>query len=333
MLYYNVVYTGNFWKVCLMRYIISFCLASILTLPALITPASAEVPRVVTDVPPIGSLVAQVMGDLGAPVVLLDKGADAHAFQLRPSQAADLAAAQAIIWIGPEMTPWLDRAAGINTGAVDLRLLSVPGTLVQPFAEGHEDDDAAAHNHAAAAHDHAAEAHDHGDLDPHAWLDPANAGLWLGEIARTFSDLDPDNAATYAANARAAQADLLQLDADLKVQLAPAQGHPLVVFHNAYGYFAGHYGLNVVGAVSDGDAANPGAAHLRALQATMAEAPVCLFPEVNHDPKLLAVLADATGVRVGAALDPEGSALPNGPALYADLMRALAAAIAGCVAG
>ena len=44
-----------------MRYIISFLLASI-------APAYADVPRVVTDLPPVHSLVSQVMGDLDATV-------------------------------------------------------------------------------------------------------------------------------------------------------------------------------------------------------------------------------------------------------------------------
>ena len=52
-----------------MRYTISLCLASL----ALATPLQAEVPRVVTDIPPVHALVAQVMGDLGTPELLLGK--------------------------------------------------------------------------------------------------------------------------------------------------------------------------------------------------------------------------------------------------------------------
>lgn len=311
-----------------MRYIISLSVASLLAQPAT---AIAEVPRVMTDIAPVGALVAQVMGDLGAPVVLLDQGGDPHAFQLRPSQASDLAAAQVVIWVGPELTPWLNRAMA-GTQALDMRLLALPGTAVQGFAEGHDDHDHA-HDaeHAQDAQDEAAEAgHEQGEIDPHAWLDPANAGVWLGAIAATLSDLDPANAGTYAANADTAQRALQQLDAELQAQLAPVGDFPLMVFHNAYGYFAGHYGLNVVGAVSDGDAASPGAAHLRDLQARLAEGPACLFPEANHDPKLLAPLQDVQGLRIGAALDPEGTTLQPGPALYAELMRTMAGAIAAC---
>jgi zinc transport system substrate-binding protein len=85
-----------------MRYIITLAFAS--------TPAFAEVPAVVTDIPPVHALVSQVMGDLGQPMLLLERGADEHDFQLRPSQAAAVADAELVVWIGPELTPWLDGA-------------------------------------------------------------------------------------------------------------------------------------------------------------------------------------------------------------------------------
>ena len=87
-----------------MRYIISLPLA-ILPLPLM-----AEVPAVVTDIPPVHALVSQVMGDLGTPELLLAKGADEHDFQLKPSQAGAVAEAGLVVWIGPELTPWLDSA-------------------------------------------------------------------------------------------------------------------------------------------------------------------------------------------------------------------------------
>lgn len=308
-----------------MRYIIPLSLASLLALPA-----QAEVPRVVTDILPVGSLVAQVMGDLGTPLVLLDRGGDPHAFQLRPSQASDLAAAHVVIWVGPELTPWLDRALA-GAAVQSLPLLALPDTEVQAYAD--PDDTGEAHDHEAAAGHAADDENGHDGIDPHAWLDPVNAAAWLDAIAVTLSDLDPANASTYAANVATARTALQDLDAEVQARLAPVGEFPLIVFHNAYGYFAGHYGLNAVGAISDGDAASPGAAHLRDLQARAAGRAVCLFPEANHDAKRLAALAEAPGVRVGAPLDPEGTTLTAGPALYGELMRGMAGAIADCAAG
>ena len=70
----------------MMRYTISTILASLLASGA----AVAEVPKVVTDFAPTYGLVSMVMGDLGQPEILLDKGGNAHDFQLRPSQSAAL---------------------------------------------------------------------------------------------------------------------------------------------------------------------------------------------------------------------------------------------------
>jgi zinc transport system substrate-binding protein len=329
-----------------MRYIISFLLTS----AAL--PVMAEVPQVVTDVTPVHSLVAQVMGDLGQPVLLLDKGADAHSFQMRPSQAAALQDAGLVVWLGPEMTPWLDRALDGLTTAPTLGLLAAEGTFQQPFgtkdaeahdghqdhgAEGHETHKAeehADHGHEhEEGHDHEAEAHeghDHEGLDPHAWLDPANAQLWLGLIAAELAKIDPENAATYAANAKAAQDRITALDAEVAATLAPVKDRAFVLFHDAYGYFTSHYGLTVAATLAMGDAAAPGAGHMAEVQALLASSPVCLHPEANHDSKGVEQLAAETGAKLGAALDPEGAMVEPGPDAYGALFRALAKGLADC---
>ncbi|MFN4155491.1 MAG: zinc ABC transporter substrate-binding protein [Paracoccaceae bacterium] len=358
-----------------MRYIISLLLAST-ALPAAVMTAHAEVPRVVTDIPPVHAITAQVMGDLGQPVLLLDRGANAHNYQLRPSQAANLADAGLVIWIGPEMTPWMERALdGLSPDVPRLGLLAVEGTHRQEYGDDSAHDHDEGHDHAHDEHDHADEAkagdhahedhaghdhghdehdhdhdhaeeakagdhdHDHDDhahsgVDPHAWLDPANASVWAGVIAAELSRLDPENAATYAANASAAQARLAALDSELSAMLAPVKDKPFVVYHDAYGYFASHYGLSVAGSVSLGDASSPGAARLRELSATVSGGgALCLFPEAQHDAALVTQMADGGTARIGAALDPSGSTVEPGPDAYDALMRALATNLVACLNG
>ena len=89
---------------------------SLLALLLTSTVAMAEVPRVVTDIPPVHSIVAMVMGDLGTPELLLGKGADEHDFQLKPSQMTAVTEAGLVVWVGPELTPWLDSALNANGG-------------------------------------------------------------------------------------------------------------------------------------------------------------------------------------------------------------------------
>lgn len=311
-------------------------------------PALADVPRVVTDLPITSSLVQQVMGNLGAPDLLLDQGADAHNFQMRPNQARQLSQADLLIWIGPEMTPWLDRASSsLAADTTSLALLSVPQTHHRTFAEDDQDDDHGHDDHGHADHghddhghddDHGDEhaeddGHDHSGIDPHAWLDPENARLWLNAIAEALSVADPDNAGVYAANAADARDAIAALDAELRADLAPLADKRFAVFHDAYGYFTQHFGLSSAIAVGLGDASAPSAGRLSAIRDQIkAEGAACAFPEANHDARLIATAIEGSSAKLGAALDPSGSAYAPSPQLYAQVLRGLAQSLGDCLA-
>jgi zinc transport system substrate-binding protein len=322
-----------------MRYII----ALLLTSAAMAGAARAEVPQVVTDIVPVQALAAAVMEGLGAPQVLLDGGASPHSFQMRPSQAAAVADADLVIWVGPELTPWLDKAVDARAeGAAVLGLLAAPGTVLRqfpagdaeaaagdPIAHDHDHEHEHEHEHADAAQD---QEHHHSGADPHAWLDPANARAWVAAIAAELARLDPDNAARYAENAAKAVQAIDAADASARAALDPVRDRPFFAFHDAYGYFARAYGLTIAGTIAAGDAASPGAKHLAELQAQMQGAgPLCIFPEVQHDPKLVAQMAEAAGARLGGALDPEGAGVDPGPGAWAAILTGMADTIAACL--
>ena len=286
-------------------------------------PALADPLQVVVDMPVTGSLVQQVMGEGAQVQVLLPQGASAHHHQMRPSDAHGLQNAGLLVWTGPELTPWLDRSAASLAGeAEQLRLLDVPGTQLRSYDGDHDHD----HSH---DHDHD---HDHGGTDPHAWLDPANARLWLTTIAEVLGKADPDNAALYARNAKASVQRIAAMDADLQARLAPYKDASLVVFHDAYGYFTDHYGLRPAIAVSLGDASMPSAGRLAAIREEIATTnATCAFPEYASDPKLVQTAIEGTGVRMGKELSPEGGATAAGSDLYIDLMTGLADTIVSCL--
>jgi zinc transport system substrate-binding protein len=343
-------------------------------------PAWADVPAVVTDTPVTHSLVATVMGDLGAPELLLDRGADPHDFQLRPSQARAVEQAGLVVWMGPALTPWLERALASLSEREVLALLEVEGIDLQPFRESRLTGEAAVHAHDhdhghghshdhdhshdrdqddhghdghEHEHDHGHDDHDHGHdhghadgngqdhdhhhggVDPHAWMNPQNAAHWLEAIAATLGELDPGNAETYRDNAAAGVDRMAALEDEVAGILAPVGEAGLVMYHDAYGYLATAFGLDILGTIALGDAAEPGAARLSAIRASLRDAgAVCVFPEVNH-PDAYVALVTETGedLRVGAPLDPEGVMLEPGAGLYPALMRDMATAIADCVAG
>ncbi len=260
-------------------------------------PARADVPKVITDIPAVHSLVAQVMDGVGAPDILLTQGSDPHDFQLRPSQARALSQADFVIWIGPDLTPWLERAiAGIEIKGKSIVLLD----------------------------------HSNNNTDPHAWLDPQNAIRWLDVIADELAALDPENATAYLDNAALARANISEMIIEVRQTLAPTHGTAIIVFHDAYGHFANRFDINIAGSIRLGDAASPGAAHLAQLRSLISQQAIgCAFGEADHDPALLQTLFQGTSIAVGT-LDPIGTTLEYGPDLYNTLIRNLATEIAQC---
>ncbi|MBC7478519.1 MAG: zinc ABC transporter substrate-binding protein [Pseudorhodobacter sp.] len=271
----------------------------------LATPAIADVPKVVTDFGPVQSLVMDVMGDLGLPQALLPTGSDPHDFQLRPSQADLLSNADIIFWIGPQLMPALgDALTALAPKAQTIALLQT--TPVRAFAEG--------------------------GADPHAWLDPANGKAWLGTIAETLAARDPDHAATYRANAVAAQDNLTTLDGGWQALLTQSRPKPFVAYHDALGYFTDHFHLTMIGAIELSDATPPSAARLSQIQDIITSGrAVCVFPETGRDPKFIAALTEGLPTRIGAPQDIEFITTKSGPGQYGRMLDALVQGLSGCL--
>jgi zinc transport system substrate-binding protein len=326
-----------------------FRLSAILSLAAL--PAFADAPKVVVDIAPVHALVSQVMAGVGTPDLLLEQGSDPHSVQLRPSQARMLSDADLVVWVGPELSPWLARALDGLGADEQIVLMDHPATTLRSFVRptateeehddhAHEHDD---HAHDESGHDHEddhgeggeedhAHADEHGDDDPHLWTSIDNARAWLPAFAEDLAARDPENAATYRANAEQAVAGLDELAASIEARLAPHQGAEIVTFHAAWGYFAERFGFEIAGTVRPGDASTPSAAALAGLREIISEHGVeCAFAEPAYDPALLNAIAGETGLRIGL-LDPTGALQEIGPGHYAATLTAAADAIAGCLA-
>ncbi len=311
-------------------------------LVALSAPAVQAAPRVVADIAPVHSLVAQVMDGVAVPELLLPAKASPHGYALRPSEAAMLQNADLIFVTSDGLTPWLARILpGLAQGQV-VELAASGGMRLLSFRSGAAFE---AHDHAAkgGAHDdhddHGHEGHDddHGQgegdaaADPHIWLDPQNAAAMLDAIGEALSAADPANAARYRANADLAIARIAPLSDAIAAQLAPVRGRPFIVFHDAYHYFEAAFEIEAAGAVALPDSTAPGPDRVSALRAQLVEGGiVCVFAEPQFDRKLIDRLIEGTDVRVGI-LDPLGAGLPEGAAQYGLLIQALASEMRTCL--
>jgi zinc transport system substrate-binding protein len=311
--------------------------------------AYADTPQVAVDIAPVHSLVARVMDGVGTPDLIIQPGASPHEYSLRPSEAAALQNADLVFWIGPDLTPWLtDTIETLAPDAAVTTLLEVDGTIELEFREGalfeahddhadeshndheeeghddHSDDD---HDNEEAGHDE----HDHGDHDPHAWLSPQNAMAWMNVIAGQLSAADPDNAGAYFANAAAGRAELKVLIGEVTATLDPVRDGRFIVFHDAYQYFEMDFNFLASGAISISDASDPSPARIAKIQNQIAEQGIdCVLAEPQFNPGLVATVLEGSDAQTGI-LDPLGSDLEPGSALYPQLIRNLSTALAGCM--
>lgn len=199
-------------------------------------------------------------------------------------------------------------------------------------AKDHDHEDHAHDDHDDHDEDHAGhEGHNHGEHDPHAWLSIENAGAWLNVIAAQLSAVDPDSAGAYFANASAAIEELGTLQNEVSEILAPARGRSFIVFHDAYQYFEADFDFPAAGAISLSDASGPSPARIAEIQARVQNEGVdCVLAEPQYDPGLVATVTDGSEAKTGV-LDPLGSDVEPGPAMYPQMMRNLANVLAGCL--
>jgi ABC-type Zn uptake system ZnuABC Zn-binding protein ZnuA len=218
-------------------------------------------------------------------VGLLAPNADPHEYEVRPRDMQALSEADLVVRSGGDLDEWLEEAIeGAGSEAPVLTL----GDAVRS-AGG----------------------------DPHWWQDPRNAMLAVAALERALADADPDHAAAYRANAAGYQARLRRLDRAVAacIDRIPPARRKLVTTHDALGYYARRYGLEVIGAVipSLSTRGQPSAGETAELIETIrAEGAPAIFAESSVNAKVEQAIARATGAKVGEplwadTLGPEGS--------------------------
>ncbi|MBV6633770.1 MAG: zinc ABC transporter substrate-binding protein [Alphaproteobacteria bacterium] len=150
------------------RFTITTALALSLSGLAATSMAQSETPKLVTTIPPLAAIASDVFDGVGETSLLIRNGGSPHAYSLRPSDAATLADADYVLWVGEGLETFL--AGKLDTlapTAVQIEAMELPGlTLLEyrPEAHGHHDDhhgDHDDHGHDDHGHD------DHKDHDDH----------------------------------------------------------------------------------------------------------------------------------------------------------------------
>jgi ABC-type Zn uptake system ZnuABC Zn-binding protein ZnuA len=168
--------------------------------------------------------------------------------------------------------------------------------------EGHSDEEEG-HSDEEEGHSDEEEGHGHGEFDPHWWMDPARAAQAAGVISTAVADNTNVDLGQLAEQTEAYEAELLALDDELEILFSyiPEDRRLMVTNHDAFGYLATRYELEIVGTVipSGSDMAEPSAASLAGLATLINELGVpAIFTENISSPDLANTLAAETGTNV-----------------------------------
>jgi zinc/manganese transport system substrate-binding protein/manganese/iron transport system substrate-binding protein len=280
--------------------------------------------EVVATTTQVADLARNVAGDRASVTGILTANSDPHDYEPRPSDAKALAGADLVLRSGGEVDEWLGDL--LDSAGSDATTVTLIDRMRTRDGEGH-------HHEGDEEHEGEDEHEDHG-IDPHWWQDAHNAETAVTTIRDALAKADPDGTATYDANAEAYLGRLEALDTAIArcMDAIPAERRKLVTNHDALGYFAERYDIEVVGAVIPAlsTAARPSAGETRDLIETIRREGVrTIFPESSLNPKLEKAIAAEAGAEVGPALwaDTLGEKGSDG-ATYLSALRANAEAMA-----
>lgn len=274
----------------------------IATLALLFGSGVSAQPRVLASLKPLQLVAAAVLGDVAQPALIAPSSGGHHDHALRPSERLRLNEADILLWVGPELESWL---AGVATSinAAELRANALPDLVRHEVG---------------------------GALDPHIWLDPVNAGLLATALAELLTEIDPANAARYAANLMAFEEALAGLDADIRADLARGAGLPYAVYHDAFRYFEARYGLAHVTAFTDNEDVMPGIRQLLAIRAQLEQTGAsCILVEPGVNVAQVRNVVEIDAMRY-VEVDVLGQDIAPAPGAYAELLRGVADAMLDC---
>lgn len=256
---------------------------------------------VVTSFTVLADMASNVAGDAAEIVSITKPGAEIHNYQPTPRDIGRTRGADLILWNGLNLELWfekfLERLDGVPTAVLT--------DGIKPMSIG------------AGPYD--------GLPNPHAWMSPNDALIYVNNIEKALSDADADNADTYKANAKEYKARINAVMEPLREQLSTIdEKHRwLVTSEGAFSYLTRDLGLKElylwpINADSQGTPQQ-----VRSVIDTVRQHSIAaVFSESTVSPKPAQQVARETGSHYGGVLYVDSLSKTDGPVpTYLDLLQ------------
>ncbi len=264
--------------------------------------------KVVTTFTIIADMARNVAGDAAVVESITKPGAEIHNYAPTPGDLQRAQGAQLILWNGLNLELWFQRFFQ--------NLKGVPSVVVSDRIEPMS----------------ISEGPYSGKPNPHAWMSPQNAAVYVDNIRDALVKYDPAHAATYTANADAYKAKIAEAAAPIRAQLdaVPADKRWLVTSEGAFSYLARDYGLKelYLWPINADQQGTPQQVR-RVIDAVRANKIPAVFSESTVSDKPARQVARETGAHYGGVLYVDSLSEADGPVpTYLDLLRVTSATIA-----
>jgi len=240
--------------------------------------------RIVATTPTLASLARGAAGSGPSIVSLVPVGASPEDYQPVPQDIVALREADVLVENGANLEGWLAPTIA-NAGNPALRIVVCTDGL--PVVNG----------------------------NPHLWMDPVYARAYVGKIRDALVAADPTDAGAYRATAADYDRQLVALTARIRVKIAtiPPPRRAMIVFHDAFDYYARRFGLRIVGAIEPVAGAEPNPEHIAEIIRTARAIHVpAVFAEHEYSDKLAESLAASLGgVKIAFLYDDSLGAAPD----------------------
>ena len=278
------------------------------------SPSASNAPyRVVATTSLFADLARLALGDAVQIDAIVPAGIDVHTFEPAPSDVSTIADADLVLMNGIGLDEWVvalvDAAKQSNANVLRLGEGLEGYGFQYLFTESSNSGRA---------------------RDPHVWLDPTAAELYLQQIASRVVEDRPELTSVIRSALEKGRSSLRSLSQEVQLIFSaiPADRRKIVTFHDAFGYYARAYGITIVGVAIASPGQDPSAREIAALiDAIRAAGVTTVFSEVQFPSKVLNSIAAETGATVLADLYSDALGAAPGDT-YIGAMRVNATVIA-----